>query len=62
VDTFDRYPRDLPVSTRGNECAICDKQMPAYIRVRGKAVARHVNRFTTYPAISYGDGEKVTNL
>jgi len=35
--TFDRYPRDLPVSTRENECTICDKQMPAYIRVRDKA-------------------------
>jgi hypothetical protein len=37
-----------------------DKRQLAYICGRDKAVAGHVNRFTTFPSISYGDGENTT--
>ena len=37
-----------------------DKRQLAYICVRDKAVAGHVIRFTTFPSISYGDGENTT--
>jgi len=53
----------LPLDLLNEEMMVSfyDKQMLAYTCGSDKAAAGHVNRFTTFPAISYGDGEKVTN-
>jgi len=53
----------LPLDLLNEETMVLfyDKQALAYFSGSDKAVTGHVNRFATFPAISYGDGEKVTN-